>query len=175
IVGAGLAGLSAAHRLAGAGRSVAVLEARDRVGGRTLNRSVGGGEVVEVGGQWIGPTQDRLAALARELGVATYKTFFQGQAVYHRKGQRILFDSTSPVPPAPDAGAPTRWAPGCRAPSPGPRRAPPSSTRRRSRPGSWSTSPRTAGASSPTSPSRPSGPARRGTSRCCPCSFTSPA
>ena len=104
VVGAGLAGLSAAHRLAGAGRSVVVLEARDRVGGRTLNRSVGGGEVVEVGGQWIGPTQDRLAALARELGVATYKTFFQGQAVYHRKGQRVLFDSTSPVPPDPDAG-----------------------------------------------------------------------
>jgi monoamine oxidase len=104
VVGAGLAGLSAAHRLAGAGRSVVVLEARDRVGGRTLNRSVGGGEVVAVGGQWIGPTQDRLAALARELGVATYKTFFQGQAVYHRKGQRILFDSTSPVPPDPDAG-----------------------------------------------------------------------
>jgi monoamine oxidase len=103
VVGAGLAGLSAAQRLAGAGRSVAVLEARDRVGGRTLNRSVGGGEVVEVGGQWIGPTQDRLAALARELGVPTYKTFFQGQAVYHRKGQRILFDSTSPVPPDPDA------------------------------------------------------------------------
>ena len=104
VVGAGLAGLSAAHRLAGARGSVVVLEARDRVGGRTLNRSVGEGEVVEVGGQWIGPTQDRLAALARELGVATYKTFFQGQAVYHRKGQRILFDSTSPVPPDPDAG-----------------------------------------------------------------------
>jgi monoamine oxidase len=104
VVGAGLAGLSAAHRLAAAGRSAVVLEARDRVGGRTLNRSVGGGEVVEVGGQWIGPTQDRLAALARELGVPTYKTFFEGQAVYHRNGRRILFDSTSPVPPDPDAG-----------------------------------------------------------------------
>jgi monoamine oxidase len=108
VVGAGLAGLTAAQRLAAAGRSVVVLEARDRVGGRTLNRSVGGGEVVEVGGQWIGPTQDRLAALARELGVATYETWVAGQAVYHRRGQRILFDGTSPVPPDPDAGEAAR-------------------------------------------------------------------
>jgi monoamine oxidase len=104
VVGAGLAGLSAARALTKAGRSVVVLEARDRVGGRTLNRSVGGGEVVEVGGQWIGPTQDRLAALAREVGVATYTTYFQGQAVYHRRGQRLLYDAASPVPPDPDAG-----------------------------------------------------------------------
>jgi monoamine oxidase len=104
VVGAGLAGLSAARVLAAAGRSVAVLEARDRVGGRTLNRSVGGGEVVEAGGQWIGPTQDRLAALASELGVRTYPTYMQGQAVYHRRGQRLLYEASSPVPPDPDAG-----------------------------------------------------------------------
>jgi monoamine oxidase len=66
VIGAGLAGLVAARDLQRAGRSVVVLEARDRVGGRTLNQELGGGKVVEAGGQWIGPTQDRLAALADE-------------------------------------------------------------------------------------------------------------
>ncbi len=68
VVGAGLAGLTAARDLVDAGRSVMVLEARDRVGGRTLNEDLGDGKVVEVGGQWIGPTQDRMAALARADG-----------------------------------------------------------------------------------------------------------
>src|SRR3954470_22534395 len=68
VVGAGLAGLSAARALVKAGRDVVVLEARDRVGGRTLNHDLGTGVIVEVGGQWIGPTQDRIAALAAELG-----------------------------------------------------------------------------------------------------------
>jgi monoamine oxidase len=74
VVGAGLAGLSAASDLVKAGHSVVVLEARDRVGGRTLNHQLGGGEVVEVGGQWVGPGQDRILARARSLGITTFKT-----------------------------------------------------------------------------------------------------
>ena len=72
VVGAGLAGLSAARAAASAGASVVVVEARDRVGGRTLNEEIGDGQVVEVGGQWIGPTQNRIAALARSMEVETY-------------------------------------------------------------------------------------------------------
>ena len=90
VVGAGLAGLAAARHAQAAGHSVVVLEARDRVGGRTLNHELGPdhpGKVVEVGGQWIGPTQHRLAELARELGVETFPTFGTGESVIEWRGE----------------------------------------------------------------------------------------
>ncbi len=88
IVGAGLAGLTAARRLVAAGREVVVLEARDRVGGRTLNHPLAGheGKVVEVGGQWVGPTQTRLLALAAELGIGTFPTHDEGENVIEWRG-----------------------------------------------------------------------------------------
>jgi monoamine oxidase len=91
IVGAGLAGLTAARRLAAAGVQPLVLEARDRVGGRVLNEEIGDGKVVEVGGQWIGPTQDRLAALAAELGVGTFPTYDEGRHLIEMGGKRASF------------------------------------------------------------------------------------
>jgi len=98
VVGAGIAGLSAARRIAAAGRSVAVLEARRRVGGRTLNRDIGGGEVVEIGGQWVGPTQNKVLALIEELGLETFDTYVEGKNVYYRDGTRQLYEGT--IPPA---------------------------------------------------------------------------
>lgn len=80
VVGAGLAGLTAARRLAAAGRKVHVLEARDRVGGRTYTVPFAGGPI-DLGGQWIGPGQDRVLALARELGVATFPQHHAGRKV----------------------------------------------------------------------------------------------
>ena len=91
IVGAGLAGLVAARQLQAAGLRPLVLEARDRVGGRVLNEEIGDGKVVEVGGQWIGPTQDRLAALAAELGVGTFPTYDEGRHVVEMGGERATF------------------------------------------------------------------------------------
>jgi monoamine oxidase len=96
VVGAGLAGLSAARTAAAAGASVVVVEARDRVGGRTLNEEIGDGRVVEVGGQWIGPTQDRLAALASELGVDTFPTFGDGENVIEYAGRLRRYRGTIP-------------------------------------------------------------------------------
>jgi monoamine oxidase len=81
VVGAGLAGLTAARHLTAQGITVRVLEARDRVGGRTFDRTLGDGTVVELGAQWIGPTQERIAALATELGVATFPTYNIGENV----------------------------------------------------------------------------------------------
>lgn len=91
IVGAGLAGLSAAKALSAAGRSVAVLEAQDRVGGRTLNHSFADGTIVEIGGQWVGPTQDRLYALAAELGVEHYPTWDEGDNLLQRDGELVRY------------------------------------------------------------------------------------
>jgi monoamine oxidase len=86
VVGAGLAGLAAALELVAAGASVVVVEARDRVGGRVHNHDIGGGNVVEVGAQWIGPTQYRLAAVATELGVETFPTHVAGSNVLEYRG-----------------------------------------------------------------------------------------
>lgn len=74
VVGAGLAGLATARQLARADRSVVVLEARDRVGGRTLNHHLRDGSTVEVGGQWVGPQQRTILRLIRELGLDTHPT-----------------------------------------------------------------------------------------------------
>ncbi len=82
VVGAGISGLVAARQLRRAGRTVLVLEARDRVGGRVHNHELRNGSVVEEGGAFVGPTQDHILRLAGELGVRTFKEYAEGNNVY---------------------------------------------------------------------------------------------
>jgi monoamine oxidase len=96
VVGAGLAGLTAARRLVSEGADVTVLEARDRVGGRTLNHDLGDGQVVEIGAQFVGPTQDHVLALADELGVATYPGTTFGDNVYVHRGKAKRYSGDIP-------------------------------------------------------------------------------
>ena len=81
IVGAGAAGLTAANELRKAGLSVAVLEARDRVGGR-LWTDVIDGAMLEIGGQWISPDQTALIETVDELGLDTFSRYRDGDSVY---------------------------------------------------------------------------------------------
>ena len=81
IIGAGAAGLTAANDLRKAGLSVAVLEARDRVGGR-LWTDVIDGAMLEIGGQWVSPDQDALKDAIEELGLETYSRYREGDSVY---------------------------------------------------------------------------------------------
>jgi len=96
VVGAGLAGLITARELRRAGRSVLVLEARDRVGGRLLNADIGDGKVVEVGGQWAGPTQARVLALARELRIDTFPTHTDGENLIEWRSRLVRYRGPLP-------------------------------------------------------------------------------
>ncbi len=78
IIGAGYAGLAAARRLHMAGKSVVILEARERVGGRVHTHRFDDGTYVDLGAAWVGPSQDRLYDLARRYGVDTYATYDHG-------------------------------------------------------------------------------------------------
>ena len=98
VVGAGLSGLVAASTLAKRGAQVRVLEARDRVGGRTLSEPFGR-DTIDLGGQFVGPTQDRVLGLARELGVATFKQPDQGKKVLSLEGRVKTYSGFIPRVP----------------------------------------------------------------------------
>lgn len=100
IVGAGAAGLTAANELRKAGLSVAVLEARDRIGGR-LWTDVIDGAMLEIGGQWVSPDQDALIETIEELGLATYSRYREGDSVYIGPGGELTRFTGEIFPVAP--------------------------------------------------------------------------
>src|SRR5262249_17471558 len=110
VVGAGIAGLTAARVLAAAGVEGLVLGARVGVGGRTLNPPLPDGKVMEVGGQWVGPLpgqpgmggypptpQSRIYQLAQDVGVGTFKTYDDGDLVDYANGTLSRYTGRIPL------------------------------------------------------------------------------
>lgn len=103
VVGAGLAGLAAARELAARGVDVVVLEARDRVGGRAYTIRCDDGTAIDLGAQWIGPGQTRIAAVAASLEVTTFPAYDDGATILLTRtpqapeGERIEHSSAIPA------------------------------------------------------------------------------
>ena len=96
VVGAGYAGLTAARRLAQAGKSVAVLEARDRVGGRIWTFHLPDGSPVDRGGGWLASRHEAILKLASEVGASTYKTYVDGYHLLIGDGRRRRYRGLVP-------------------------------------------------------------------------------
>ncbi|AQG81488.1 flavin monoamine oxidase family protein [Spirosoma montaniterrae] len=99
VVGAGYAGLTATHELVKAGKTVLLLEARDRVGGRVHTQHFDDGTYVDLGAAWVGPSQDRLYALAHAFGVETFKTYDSGRSTQYFRGKVKRYKGI--IPPLP--------------------------------------------------------------------------
>lgn len=97
IIGAGLSGLYAARALAAAGVDVLVLEAQNRVGGRTRTTHLADGTCIDEGGQWVRPGQDHMVQLAEALGVTLFPSWDEGLTVDWHQGQRSTYQGLFPI------------------------------------------------------------------------------
>ncbi len=95
VVGAGFAGLTAARELVKLGHDVVVLEGRARVGGRSSTTTIAN-IPVDLGGTFVGPTQDAVLALAKELGCERAPTHNRGKNLIRWRGRVKSYRSTIP-------------------------------------------------------------------------------
>nr|XP_034341615.1 amine oxidase [flavin-containing] A [Arvicanthis niloticus] len=96
VIGGGISGLAAAKLLSEYKINVLVLEARDRVGGRTYTVRNEHVQWVDVGGAYVGPTQNRILRLSKELGIETYKVNVNERLVQYVKGKSYPFRGAFP-------------------------------------------------------------------------------
>ncbi|MGM0564298.1 MAG: flavin monoamine oxidase family protein [Pseudomonadota bacterium] len=109
VLGAGYAGLSAADQLRQSGQQVLLLEARDRVGGRTRTDHLDNGLWVDIGGQWAGPGQDHLYALARRFAKTVWPMYVEGRHVLHLDGRQRSYRGLVPTSLSPLALLNLAW------------------------------------------------------------------
>ncbi len=99
VVGGGLSGLQTAHDVQRAGYSCIVLEARDRVGGKTWSQPTKGGSVVDVGAAWINDSnQSRMYALAKRFDLELIEQNVNGNCAAHVPQKEALIFSYGEVP-----------------------------------------------------------------------------
>ena len=99
VIGAGVSGLTTAKILKQSGLEVLVLEARDRVGGRVLSQQTSFKDKIDLGGQWIGPKQEKITALCAEMGIEVFKQYNTGKKVLDLFGKKKTYKNTIPALP----------------------------------------------------------------------------
>jgi monoamine oxidase len=94
VVGGGVSGLQTALLLKQRGLTVTLLEARDRVGGRTHSEPMGPNQIVDVGGQWVGPPQKRVNVLLSKYGLALREQYEAGSHVLEDRGEVVHYSGS---------------------------------------------------------------------------------